>query len=323
MAGIEKIARRVDWGDYAVFLAIADSGSLSRAAELLGRTQPTLSKKLDNLEGRLGVRLFERTSGGMSLTDMGKAIYARVDAINRSAKDIEHISARADNSDTGEVTLHCMDLLSAQWIVRHIPDFHQSHPGVSLSLRSQIQGYEDKDTAHDLSIQFNTNKPMEFKAHSLGSLHFMPMVTQAYVDRWGLPRNANDAVNHNIMFLRRTGLKVENWRQKAEALRELLDPSVSTDSGHLVLSAVLAGAGVSMLPTFLTQTHPELIVLDYDITHSYPFWLVHNSYLSMQGRVGITYDWLREIFKPGENPWFADDFIHPKEFCNNQIIAPH
>ncbi len=323
MTEIDKIARRVDWGDYSVFLAIAQTGSVSKAAEQLARTQPTISKRLDNLEARLGVPLFRRSTNGMELTTMGRTIFEKVVSINRSVKDIENLSAQFDDNIGGNVTLHCMDMLSTHCIIPRLADFQLQHPDIQLTIYNQIQGYNEKDMAQDISIQAHMEKPMDFLAFELASLHFMPMVTDAYHKRHGIPRNANDAVNHNIMYIRRSGLKNAKAQPKSDALRELLEPNLSADSGALILQAVLQGAGISMLPTILAAQYPQLKILDYDITHSYKFWLVQNSYLAQRGRVKITNDWLMSLFDAKKMPGFSSQFIHPSEFCDNEIIAPH
>ncbi len=322
MSEVEKIAKRVDWGDYSVFLAIAQSGSVSRAAEQLGKTQPTISKRLDNLEHRLGVPLFSRSTNGMKLTSMGEVIFEKAMSINRSAKNIEKLAAQFDRNEDGNVTLHCMDMLSTHIIIPHLGEFQAENPNIHLTIFNQIQGYDEKDMSQDISIQASSEKPMDFQAFPLASLHFMPMVTQAYEDKYGLPRNAKDAVNHNIMYMRRSGLKNSKAQPMSDALRELLDPNLSADSGALILQAVLHGAGISMLPTFIAKLFPQLKILDYDITHSYPFWLVQNSHLSKRSRVNSTNDWLMSLFDASSMPCFASDFIHPSEFCENEIIAP-
>ena len=322
MSDSEKIARRVDWGDYSVFLAIAQNGSVSKAADALGRTQPTISKRLDNLEHRLGVPLFSRSTNGMKLTAMGEIIFEKAMSINRSAKDIENLSAQFDGNEEGNVTLHCMDMLSTHIIIPHLSEFQSLNPNIHLTVYNQIQGYDEKDMAQDISIQASIEKPMDFLAFPLASLHFMPMVTQAYEDKYGLPRNAKDGVNHNIMYMRRSGLKSTKERPLTDALRELIDPNLSADSGALILQAVLNGAGISMLPTFIATLFPQLKILDFNITHSYPFWLVQNAHLSKRSRINTTNDWLMDLFDATSMPCFSSDFIHPSEFCNNEIIPP-
>src|SRR5215469_15171626 len=63
--------RKLDWNDVRTFLAVAESGSLNAAARVLGMTQPTISRRMEDLEYRLSARLFDRSSRGVTLTDAG------------------------------------------------------------------------------------------------------------------------------------------------------------------------------------------------------------------------------------------------------------
>ncbi len=323
MAGIDKISRLVDWGDLAVFLAISKSGSISKAAAMLGRTQPTISKRIEKLEYRLGVSLFKRTPAGMVPTEVGKEMLKHANAMNRSAANIEHMSAGFDNAPTGEVTLQALDGLSADWIVPRLANFQQDNKGINLSLCDQSTNSFDPDKEPDLRIQFNTSKPMEFVARQLGTLHYVPMVSKAYQERHGIPRTMEDVVNYHLMYLRKSGLVVEKWEKKSRALRDLVTPNLSSNNCSVILSGVLNGAGVSMLPTYMAKLHPELMMLDYGIIYTYHFWLVQSPHAARLDRVKAVSNWLENVFDQTKYPWFQRDYISPSEFSDIEIIAPH
>ena len=323
MAGIEKISRLVDWGDLAVFLAISNSGSISKAATMLGRTQPTISKRIEKLEYRLGASLFKRTTSGMILTDVGKAMLKHANAMNRSAANIERMSAGFDNAATGDVILQSLDGLSADWIAPHLADFQSKNKGINLYLNDQNTPTVGMETEPDLRIQFNTSKPMEFVARQLGTLHYVPMVSKAYQERHGIPRTMEDVVNYHLMYLRKSGLVVETWEKKSKALKDLVTPTLSSNNCSVILSAVLNGAGVSMLPTYMAKLHPKLMMLDYGIVYSYHFWLVQSPHAARLDKVKSVSTWLESVFDQTEQPWFQRDYISPRDFSDIEIIAPH
>ena len=322
MASIEKIAKLVNWDDLSVFLAIYKTGSISKAAKLLGRTQPTISKRIENLEYRLGTALFRRTNSGMFVTDIGQAMLTHVNSMNRAAANIEHIATGSEMDETGDVFIRCLDGLVSDYIIPRLADFQSKNKGLNLSFYTQNTHSDDMSHNPDLIIQFNTNKPMEYIANKLGSLHYVPMVSQKYIDRHGLPKTMEDVVNYHLMYLRHSGLVVSNWEKKSKALRDLVTPSLSANSCGVILSAVLNGAGISMLPTYLAKQYPELIIMDYDIVYSYQFWLVRPAHTQRIARVGKVADWLGDMFSSEEQPWFADNYVPPEIFCDNQIIKP-
>lgn len=323
MTGIDKISRLVSWDDYSVFLAISKTGSISKAATLLGRTQPTISKRIDNLEARLGMPLFKRTSSGMTATEIGKAMLSHASAMNRSASSIERMAKNVDKSGTGDVYVQCLDGLITDWLMPDLAGFQENNKDVNLCFHTQNTANIVPDQEPDLKVQFNTTKPMDFVARQLGTLHYMPMVSRAYREKNGLPRTMQDGVNHHLMFLRRSGLVVDTWEKKSSALRDLATPSLSANSCAVMLSAVLNGAGITMLPTYMAKLHPELLLLDYGIVYTYNFWLVRAPHTTSLGRVNKVADWLTETFSPAEQPWFDQDYIHPSEFSDIEVVTPH
>lgn len=323
MAGIDKISRLVSWDDYSVFLAISKTGSISKAATLLGRTQPTISKRIDNLEARLGTPLFKRTTSGMFATEIGKAMLSHASAMNRSAASIERMATGYDNAQTGDVFVRCLDGLITDWIMPKLADFQEKNTKLNLSFYTQNTINIGTENEPDLAVQFNTEKPMESVASRLGTLHYVPMVSRSYREKNGIPRTMEDVVNYHLMYLRRSGFKLETWEKKSRALRDLVTPSLSANSCAVLLSAVLNGAGVSMLPTYMAKLHPELLMLDYGIVYTYNFWLVRAQHTAQQGRVKTVSDWLLELFSATVQPWFDQDYIRPSEFSDIEIIMPH
>ncbi len=323
MAGIEKISRLVSWDDYSVFLAIYNTGSISKAAALMGRTQPTISKRIENLEARLGTPLFTRTTSGMAVTDIGKSMLVHAAAMNRSASSIERMANHHDKAEMGDVFIRCLDGLVTDWLIPALPALQEERKGLNLSFYTQNTSGLSPENEPDLAVQFNTSKPMDFVARQLGTVHYVPMVSRQYKEKNGIPRTMEDVVNYKLMYLRRSGLEVETWEKKSRALRELATPSLSANSCAIVLSAVLNGAGISMLPSYMAKLHPELLMLDYGIMYSYNFWLVRSPHTANMARVNVVADWMADVFSSTQQPWFQQDYIHPKEFSEIEVFLPH
>ncbi len=323
MVGIEKISRLVSWDDYSVFLAIYNTGSISKAAALMGRTQPTISKRIENLEGRLGTALFTRTTSGMVATDIGKAMLTHAAAMNRSAASIERMASGYGAAETGDVFVRCLDGLVTDWLMPRIADLQENNQGLNLSFYTQNTPSLRAENEPDLAVQFNTSKPMEFVARQLGTVHYVPMVSREYKEKNGIPRRMEDVVNYHLMYLRRSGLVVEKWERKSRALRELATPSLSANSCAIILSAVLNGGGITMLPSYMAKLYPELLMLDYGILYSYNFWLVRSPHTVRLARVNTVADWMMDVFAADDQPWFDQDYIHPKEYSDIEVILPH
>src|ERR1700679_3009825 len=101
----QDLWRRLDWNDVRTYLAVAESGSLNAAARLLGMTQPTISRRMEEFEYRLKARLFERTSRGVMLTEAGLTVRDLAQSMARVGGMILRNVAGHDSRDVGRVRL--------------------------------------------------------------------------------------------------------------------------------------------------------------------------------------------------------------------------
>lgn len=94
-----------DWDDIKIFVAAAQTGSFGAAARRLRTTQPTVTRRIEDLEQRLGTRLFDRGLRGVSLTRAGEMVYDRALTMQRASREIERLSLDHDSPDSGDVTV--------------------------------------------------------------------------------------------------------------------------------------------------------------------------------------------------------------------------
>src|ERR1700679_4247805 len=105
----QELWRRLDWNDVRTFLAVAECGSLNGAARMLGATQPTISRRMEEFELRLKTRLFERTSRGIMLTDRGLSVRDLYQRIARIGGMIMPNVDKHDSRDVDRVRLNAPD----------------------------------------------------------------------------------------------------------------------------------------------------------------------------------------------------------------------
>jgi DNA-binding transcriptional LysR family regulator len=311
--GLTAASRELDWADLHFFLAVSESASLTKAAERLKTTQPTVSKRLDDLERRLGSILVVRTKAGVRLTDSGRFVAGQAAAMARSVEQIAHEVALRDTVPAGEVIIHCPDGLANYFLAPALKQLHHVHPDIQLIVRARL----DEATLPDLTVQFHETKKMEDRAISLGWLHYGAFTTQEYLNLYGTPKDVTDALRHRILRHLDYVNQVERWRAKQKPLTELIDYAMRTDCGPFLVNATASGAGISSLPTYVAHVDPRLIMLEHGDLASMRFWLVFNGARGEIPRVRETISWLRGVFDKRDNPWFREEFIHPREFARH------
>jgi DNA-binding transcriptional LysR family regulator len=311
-----------DWDDLQIFHAVATTGSMSAAAAALGCQQSTVSKRMRQLESRLGSQLIERRAAGIVLTPAGESAFDYVLTMQRSAQQLEMRVAGRDKALAGEVVLRGPDGLSTYWVARHIPEFQRINPAIDLKLVGD-QSAATAENAAALAITFMPEKSMEVRAEPLGTLHYMPVASREFITTYGAPRSLADVMTLRFLTLEQYDRSLALWGEKAEAADSLIKYSFRTDISSVLFETIRHGGGIAMAPTYLASLYPdELVVLDYDFHQDVRFWLKYMPGSQGIGRIKCVGDWIADLFDRRSNPWFREEFCHPREFCDIEVIRP-
>ena len=125
----------MDIASLQVFLAVADTGSFSRAAERVFLTQPAISKRIAALEADLGTRLFDRIGRGIHLTEAGQALLIRARAVLRELDDVRRSITNLSGTVAGELSMATSHHIGLHRLPPALKRFHDTYPGVRLDLR--------------------------------------------------------------------------------------------------------------------------------------------------------------------------------------------
>jgi len=308
-----------DWDDLRIFHALVSSGSMSAAARRLGIGQPTVSRRLEHLESRIGARLVTRGADGVELTDVGERIWGQVQIMQSTAGDIERIAHQADRSDAGTVRLAAPEGVAGFWIARHLAGFVEANPAINVEILGRQEGDGVLDYA-DISLQMSETKRMSYVASELATLHYVPFASRSYLDAYGPPRGLADVLNHRIGDMVSYREQQSHWPKEASAIKQMMAPSVITDSSAVLLEAARSGAVITMMPTYVARIEPSLVHLDLGLEVPITLWMVYHPDQRRVTRVRKQLDWLREIFDSSRYPWFRKDYVAPSEFSDVETV---
>jgi DNA-binding transcriptional LysR family regulator len=160
-------------------------------------------------------------------------------------------------------------------------------------------------------------KEADLKVVKLGRMHFMLFAARSYLDAHGYPDKVSDLAGHRLVVM------ADEARRWEEEYRKLL-PGVSP-ANHVVLrnnvssahaSAILNGAGIGALPTYIQVLGSGLVPLPLDTELGADIWLTYRADAKRTARIQQTIEWLLHIFDSRRYPWFRDEFIHPDRFAD-------
>ncbi len=307
------LRRAINWDDLRYFLVAAEAGSLNQAAARLGVTQPTLSRRIDNLEYCLGSRLFQRQPNGIALTTSGELILRHVMTMQSAAADIGRLAAGRDESKAGTVKLYSPDGLAAYWLTPRLRDFQRANPEIVVELINAMFTNFDPDLQVDIAVQFDEAKHVDAIAYPLGTLHYCFYASREYLQTYGTPTTIQELLSHRIVDHTNYRYQKDGWDKELSALRELCNIVFQTNCSTSLVNAIQDGLGIGALPTYFTALHEDLVPLDLELKASVKFWAVFHRDIGKTVRVRAVIDWLKATFEDNQNPWFKSEFIHPHE----------
>lgn len=320
MSSFER-GSRFDWNDLKIFHAIVSAGSMSKAARTLGIVQPTVSRRLEQLEMRIGARLVTRGAEGVELTDIGERIWALVQTMQGTASDIERVAGQADQAEAGRVRISAPDGIASYWIAQHLAGFVEANPAIKLEISTLQAGEKPADPYCDVMLQYAPSKRMDLVPKELATLHFVPLTSRAYLETYGAPEGLVDALKHRLGDLECYEEETRDaWPSEAQAIKKMMKPSLTTDSSSVLLEAIRSGSVIAMAPTYLTRIHSDLVHLDLELVIPVRLRMYYHPDQRRITRVRKVIEWLEEIFDSARYPWFRKDFVAPEEFSEIETV---
>jgi DNA-binding transcriptional LysR family regulator len=306
--------RKLDWNDVRMFLAVAETGSLNAAARNLGITQPTISRRMEDLEYRLGERLFSRSSRGVTLTDAGALVRDLAASMAKFGDAIVREVAGRDKSEGGRVRLAAPDGLAAVVLAPRLAEFQQSNPEIEIVLDCGLWPDAPLEGETHLTLEFTETCPPDLVSMPIATVHYAYFASPDYLNLYGEPKSPSELAQHRIVRHVSHREQVSTWNPKVQAVFALAGTHLLTNSSVAMLAAVKHGAGIGGMPTFVAHYEPDLVMLDLE-TKAHPLlFLRHSPSAVRKRRVQRVKDWLLDVFEPSRQPWYRSEYIHPKEF---------
>lgn len=262
-----QLGRRLKLRDLQVFFAVADRGTMAKAAAQLGVTAPSISEVIANLEHALGVKLFDRSPQGVEPTIYGKVLLRRglvaFDELKQGIRDIEFLA----DPTVGKLRLMCDESISAATLPLIMQRFSELHPGVVMDVEPfDLHSYVDKlrDRTYDLVL---TRRPQpDLQNDPLGELNIETLFDDALAVAVGAQNPL--ALRHKIKI---TELADAQWILTAPGTwnyeivaamfrsRDLKMPRVvvNTLSVYLRTNLLATGPFVTAFPRSVLRLHGE------------------------------------------------------------------
>jgi DNA-binding transcriptional LysR family regulator len=238
-------------GELQVFLRVVETGSFSEAARQTRTTPSTVSKLIGRIEARLGVRLIERSTRRLSLTEEGRLFYERGKAMVGAYDEFERELTAGAASTGGTVRVNTSVGLGVHGLEPLLPAFWQAYPNivVDLSLSDEIVDlYLDRT---DIAFRVGPLADSSLTARRIGAVRRRIVGAPDYLARHGIPKAVEDLDRHNCLGFnfRRSG-PIWPLSQGGRTVERAISGSLLANNGETVRRMAVAGVGLARLGDF-------------------------------------------------------------------------
>lgn len=265
-----------------VFVRAVEHGGFSAAAWSMGLSPSAVSKRVSGLEDRLGVRLLNRSTRRITLTDEGRVFYERARRIAADVAEAEETVVSMGSRVRGTLRVTASVAMAKAHLLPLFPEFLKRYPELHLVLELTDRPVDLADDGVDVAIRFTEQiVDTSVVARKLLTNRRVVCASRAYLDANGVPQSPEDLLDHNCLRL----WTVTSWNewefQGPGGVRTLrVDGNFEANSADAVYHAALAGLGIARLSTYLVgddlrsgrlvQLLPEHVHQKADILAVYP-----------------------------------------------------
>lgn len=259
----------MDWDKLRIFHIVADSGSFTRAGDVLDLSQSAVSRQIRALEESLDVALFHRHARGLLLTEQGDLLLRTTREVYRKLAVTEAMLSESKEQPRGPLRITTTVGFGSMWLTGQIGDFLDNYPEIKVTLLVADAELDLSMRQADVAIRVQPPRQPDLVQRHLFTGTFGVFAVRDYLQRFGTPRSAADLAGHRLISYGEQLPKPfggVNWLlDKAREETPDLEPAFTVNNTYGILRAVETGIGLASLPAFLAQQNPTLVRVLHDI----------------------------------------------------------
>jgi DNA-binding transcriptional LysR family regulator len=294
--------RNMEFQDLRLFVSVVDNGSFTRAAEQEDLPTSTLSRRLRKLEDELGLRLLERTTRRVQVTELGAEFYERCLQILEDVDSTRASLKRKQETPSGRLRVYAPTEFTRVHFQDVIPSFAERYPDITLELFTSDGGHNLVDTRVDVMVHIEEPQDSSYIGKKLTVATTNYYASSDYLEKFGEPQYPQDLLQHECILEAFNPHDYQRWLfPDGDQSEEIAVQSrYVTDSTYMALRLVERGLGVSMLPDYICREGLEAGRLQklfegrYEISHN--IYLLYPSRRYVPSKVRVFLDFLEEQF---------------------------
>lgn len=290
-----------DLNDLFYFSIVVEQNGFAAAGRALGIPKSRLSRRISQLEERLGVRLLQRSTRRFAVTDAGQRFYRHCQSVMAEARAAEEAVAQLTTEPRGLVRVSCPVSITQNVMANILPGFAEKFPQVKILLLSTNRRIDLINEGVDVAIRvrFRLDTDADLVVRTFGHSHSVMVASPRYLELRGRPQEPEELANHDTLSI--AEVEWQSWElsgPNGRTFRFEHQPRLMCGDFPLSVAAAKRGLGIALLPesvccNALNNNELEIILPQW----SPPQGIVHCVFPSRRGllpAVRVLIDWLAE-----------------------------
>jgi len=253
----------MDWDKLRVFHAVAEAGSFTHAGDLLNLSQSAVSRQISGLEESLRVPLFHRHARGLILTEQGELLYRTAhDVFGKLAMTEAQIRESKDRP-RGPLRITTTVAFGSTWLAGRMREFLELYPDIETHLLLVDRELDLSMREADVAVRLSPPRQGDLIQRHLLTVHMQLYASPDYIQRHGMPRNAEDLDNHRLVVY---GDEIKppvpdiNWALRAgRSDGNLRRPRMTVNNIYGIMQAIRDSVGIGSLPEYMVQGSNDFV----------------------------------------------------------------
>ncbi|VAX05748.1 Transcriptional regulator, LysR family [hydrothermal vent metagenome] len=236
-----------------LFADVIDCGSFSKAAQRRDVNRSLISKQIAKLEEHFELRLLNRTTRSLSLTDAGRAIYQHASALRDQLRETGALAESLREDISGELRISSTSHFGRLHVLPVLTSLAEDYPALTIDLRLEDRYVDLVGERFDVAIRITEPDDSSLIARKLADNPFFMVASPAYLKKKGRPETVADLAEHRFIIYAGDNVTVNSWAyyDDLEVKTFAINGYLKVNDGDGLLKAAQAGMGLAMLPTFL------------------------------------------------------------------------
>jgi len=296
-----------NYSQLLAFLGAAEHGNFSAAARACGMTPSAISKLISRLEDRLHVRLFQRGTRSLTLTEEGAAYLVSARAVSNAMAEADSLAEAFPTRVSGTLRVHTMTTFAKHQIIPWLPEFLAAYPGLTVDIQVGAQFSDQFDQGLDVAIHSGVLPDSSRIARKIGQSRWVICASPSYLAAHGTPEHPGQLLQHSCFSFGFSSVwNTWGFVVDGQAVTVPVVPKATFAQGDLLRDLALSGAGIVRLAEFhigqdIQEGRLVPLLQPYAQDSVEPIYMIYTNRKHLSPRIRVFRDFLEQ--KLASSPW--------------------